>query len=98
MQHLTRNTTTEITGQHHQARVLARAARGPLEQLHAQVVLQILDRSGQRRLLDVQAFGRASEVEFFGNSNKVAQAAEFHPWAIRCQQRASGSALSIPGS
>jgi hypothetical protein len=62
----------------------ASAARGSLEQLYVQVILQILDSSGQRRLFDVQSFRCASEVQFLGDSDEIAQVAQFHQDAFLC--------------
>ena len=49
-----------------------------LEQLRAQFRFQRLDLLAQRRLADVQALGRAREVQLLGDGDKVAQVAQFH--------------------
>jgi len=49
-----------------------------LEQQHPQVILQLLDLPGQRRLGDVQALGRAREVQLLGDGNEVTQVTQFH--------------------
>jgi len=48
------------------------------EQLRAHRCLQLLDVERQRRLGDGQALRGATEVQFFGQHQKVAQVAEFH--------------------
>jgi len=47
-----------------------------IAQLSAQGVFQFLDSARERRLLDVQTFGRAGEVEFFGHGNKIAEVSQ----------------------
>lgn len=54
-----------------------RAARGALEHLHTEVVFQLLDRTRQRRLFDMQALGCAREMQLFGDSDKTAKVAQF---------------------
>ncbi|MNR02822.1 hypothetical protein D3C85_1186900 [compost metagenome] len=49
-----------------------------LQQGHAQFVLQLLDLPAQRRLGDMQAFGRAGEIEGFRERLEVAQVAKLH--------------------
>ncbi len=53
----------------------ARAACRAFEQLHAKVLLQLLDRPRQRRLLDVQALGGAGEMQFLSDRDKAAKMA-----------------------
>ena len=48
------------------------------EQDHAQLILQLLDLPAQRRLGDVQAFGRAGEVEGLPQHLEIAQVTQFH--------------------
>ena len=56
----------------------AHGALVALEQLRAQFRFQRLDLLAQRRLADVQALGRAREVQFLGDGDKVTQVAQFH--------------------
>jgi hypothetical protein len=49
-----------------------------LEQLRAQFRFQRLDLLAQGRLADMQALGRAREVQLFGDGDKVTQVAQFH--------------------
>jgi hypothetical protein len=41
-------------------------------------LLLVPDRARQRRLVDMQAFGSAGELEFFGNSQKAAKMSQLH--------------------
>ena len=56
----------------------SRAARGAFEQPYAEVVFQFLDRTRQRRLLDVQSLGSTSEVKFFCDGDETPQMAKLH--------------------
>ncbi len=49
-----------------------------LKQNDAQFILQLLDLPAQRRLGDVQAFGRAGEVEGLPQHLEIAQVTQFH--------------------
>ena len=49
-----------------------------LEHLHAELVLQLADGQGQRRLADEAALGGAAEVQFPGDGDDVAQRVEVH--------------------
>ncbi len=49
-----------------------------LQQNHTQFLFQLLDLPAQRRLGDVQAFGRAGEVEGLPQHLEVAQMTQFH--------------------
>lgn len=53
----------------------AGVARVADEQARAEIFLQLLDGTRQRRLFDVQPLGRTGEVEFFGDGEKAAQVA-----------------------
>jgi hypothetical protein len=58
-------------GQHH--------SRGaPVEEQHAELVLQRLDLGGEGRLADVQPFGGPREVRKFGDREEAAQLIELH--------------------
>ncbi len=48
------------------------------EQNDAQLILQLLDLSAQRRLRDVQAFGGAGEIQGFPQHLEIAQVTQFH--------------------
>ena len=54
------------------------AARGPLEQLHAELVLERLDLLAQRRLADAERFGGLREIRCGRDGQKVAEMPEFH--------------------
>ena len=56
---------------------LERAAAA-LEQQHADFLFELLNLPRERRLGDMQALGRAREVQLFSNSHEVAQVAQFH--------------------
>ncbi|MNF82942.1 hypothetical protein D3C84_652540 [compost metagenome] len=53
------------------------AAGGAGEQLDAQMMLQQLNLSAERRLGHVQPFGGAPEVQFGGNRGEAAQLGQF---------------------
>src|SRR3546814_7826636 len=54
------------------------AAVVALEQLHAELVFQLLQLRGKRRLRDVQPCGGRGEAALFGNGNEIAQLTQFH--------------------
>src|SRR6185436_19874043 len=51
------------------------------EKLGAELVLDLADLLTEGRLADVQAFRRASKVQFLGECDDIAQVSEFH----RCE-------------
>src|SRR5690606_7052017 len=53
-------------------------ASGTGEQHHAQLFFQLFDCPRQWRLLNVQLFGCAGKVEFFGHGVEVAQVSKLH--------------------
>jgi hypothetical protein len=54
------------------------AARAALEQRHAQLGLELLDRQAHRWLRQVQARGRAAEMQLFGDGHQAAEMTHFH--------------------
>ncbi|MCY1228651.1 hypothetical protein D9M72_409780 [compost metagenome] len=54
------------------------AAAGAVEQRRADLLLQLADLLGQRRLRHAQLFRRAREVLGLGGGDEIAQMAEFH--------------------
>ena len=54
------------------------AAGLALDQLHAQIVLELLDLRRQRRLADERALGGLAEVPRVGQRDEVAQVAQVH--------------------
>jgi hypothetical protein len=58
-----------------------RAVRNTAEQRRANLGLQVLDLLAERRLADAKMGGRAGEIQFFRNSQKVSDVTEFHRWA-----------------
>ncbi len=57
------------------------AARRPLEQRDAELVLQRLDLRADGRLADVQLLGGPRQLAEFGDRRKAAQLVELHGWA-----------------
>jgi len=51
---------------------------GAMEQGYAQFLLERANLHRQRRLRDMQSFRRPAEVQFLGDSDEVAQVAQFH--------------------
>src|SRR5690242_1779874 len=51
--------------------------RGALDELHAEVVLELLELRRERGLADEAAFGRAPEVARIGQGDEVAEVLEF---------------------
>ena len=49
---------------------------GAVDELHAELALELLDLPAQRRLGHVEAFGRAPEVQFFGDGDEAGQPGE----------------------
>ncbi|MCY1547882.1 hypothetical protein D9M68_839620 [compost metagenome] len=62
-------------------------ARVALEQLHAQVILQLLDLARQRGLGDMQPLGRAGEVAFLCHGHEVTQVPQFHDYTSQVSGR-----------
>ena len=60
-------------GQHH-AVVLAD------EEREAELLLELLDLAAERRLRDVEPFGRAPEVQLLGDRYEIAKMSQLHPW------------------
>ena len=54
-----------------------------LEELHAELGLQLLDLTTQRRLGHVQALGGASEMQLLGDGDETAQVTHLHGFANR---------------
>jgi len=50
----------------------------PLKQSNAEFFFELPDLLAERRLTDVQAYRRATEVKFFGDRYKVTQVSQFH--------------------
>ncbi len=58
------------------------ALLGPFEQSNAQLLLELHDLTAERRLRDVQQFGRTTDIAGFGDSDEVAELAQvehFYP-------------------
>ena len=55
----------------------------PVEQLDAEIVLELPDRLRQRRLRNVQALGGAAEMELLADRHEVAQVPELDPFRDR---------------
>ena len=53
-------------------------AAGAVQQLHAELAFQRLDRLRQRRLRHVQPLRRPAEVQLFGDGEEVAGLPDFH--------------------
>ncbi|MCY1424427.1 hypothetical protein D9M71_401710 [compost metagenome] len=65
--------------QHHLAgRGQLEAAGQALEQQHAELFFELLDRGGQRRLGDMQLLRRAAEVEGLGEDQHLPELTKFH--------------------
>ena len=59
------------------------AALGAVEELDAELLLELADLLAYCRLRDVQALRRAAEVQLLGDGDEVPQVTEFHgdpPW------------------
>ncbi len=54
-----------------------------VEQLDADLVLELADLAAQRRLGDVEDLGRAGEVPLIGDGDEVAKVAQFHNHTYR---------------
>jgi hypothetical protein len=54
------------------------AARGPDEEISAQLRLEFLDLGGQRRLGDRERLGSASKAALGGDLDEVAKLSQFH--------------------
>ena len=62
----------------HARRSQAHTTRFAHEQRRAQILFQLADRNGQRRLRNMQPLCRAMEIERFGKHRKIAQLAQVH--------------------
>src|SRR4051794_822243 len=80
------------------------AALRPVEQAHAEFVLQLANLLGDGRLRYVEALGRTAEMEFLGDGYEVPQVTEFHgpqrpraviPFLWRSPYSFSGSAGTV---
>ena len=74
-----------------QAHVVGR----PLDQLHAQAVLQLLQLCGERRLADEAACRGPPEVPQVGHRHKIAQVLELHVHAPNIRHLSNASNQSI---
>ena len=69
--------------------------RMALDQLHPQILLQLLELRGQRRLAHERALCRAAEMTGIGQRNQVLEVLEIHPFAPTFIYRRSLSNLCI---
>src|SRR5205814_1387092 len=72
--------------------------RTTFEQVHADLILQVLHLAAQRRLSDAQSCRRFGKVQRFGDRDKISKMSEFHCCRFIMPERHSCATNMVLGS